>query len=118
MRSNGKGKVTYKKRDFKPSREFHLASFRDWVLPGIFDAASCHLPENFNIAKLYPDPIDSLSMKVLKNYPFAKKGYVFKNKELQSYFERQSWYTPNDSYKASLDSLSEEESEWVLRWSK
>lgn len=112
-----KGKVIYKKRDFKPSREFHVSSFRDWMLPDKFDAASWSLPDNFNITKLYPGPIDDFSKKVLKNYPFALKGYAFNNVDLQSYFSRQYWYVKDETYDASLETLSKEEKEWVMRWS-
>ena len=110
------GKVEYKKTNFRPTSELHLSSFHSWILPVKFDALSWSLPGIFYITKLYPDPIDDFSKKILKNYPFALKGYVFKNCDLQSYFEQQSWYTSNESYQASLDSLSEEEQEWVLKW--
>ena len=82
-----------------------------------FDAASWNLPDNFNITKLYPHPKDSFSKKVLKNYPFARKGYIFNSNYIQEYFDKQDWYSPNPDYKATLKSLSKEEQEWVLKWS-
>lgn len=111
------GKVTYKKRDFRPSREFYLSSFQDWMLPMKFDASCWVLPDNFNITKLYPGPLDDFSKKVLKNYPFALRGYIFKSKELQNYYESQEWYNKDLRYEPTLESLSAEEQEWVQKWS-
>lgn len=31
----------------------------------------------------------------LRNEPYAKRGYIFKRKDLKSYFSKQSWYKPS-----------------------
>jgi anaerobic selenocysteine-containing dehydrogenase len=46
-------------------------------------------------------------LRVLRNEIYAKRGRVFKDKELQKYFEAQSWYQPNPDFKD--ESLTETE---------
>ena len=47
-------------------------------------------------------------LRVLRNEIYARRGRVFKDKELQKYFETQSWYQPNFDFKD--ESLTETES--------
>ena len=47
-------------------------------------------------------------MRVLRNEIYARRGRVFKDKELQKYFEAQRWYRPNPDFKDEM--LSETES--------
>ena len=42
-----------------------------------------------------------LEKKILCNLPYASRGYVFQDKELQEFFEKQWWYIPDLSYKLS-----------------
>jgi len=112
------GQVIYSQTNFEPTSELHLAKFMDWSNPLRFDMKTWNLPDNFNLTKLYPSPIDSISRKILKNYPFALRGYAFKNKVIQEYYELQTWYSVNHTYKATLESLSREEQNWVVEHSK
>ena len=54
--------------------------------------------------------------RILKNMPFAYRGYIFKNKALQDYFESTNWYIPNPEYKGEMEALSEVEQKWVKFW--
>ena len=54
--------------------------------------------------------------RILKNLPFAYRGYIFKDKTLQNYFESCAWYLPNPDYKGDMDGFSEEEKAWVEFW--
>jgi hypothetical protein len=112
------GTAVYHEFDFYPNKEFQLMCFRNWAIPLRFNSSSWELSENFNIVKLYPAPANDFSKKILKNYPFALRGYEFTNAKIQAYFDKQKWYIPNSNYLPSLESLSEEEQEWVLEWSK
>jgi hypothetical protein len=47
-------------------------------------------------------------LRVLRNEIYARRGRIFKDKELQKYFEAQAWYRPNPDFKD--DMLSETES--------
>ena len=33
-------------------------------------------------------------LRILRNWIFAKHGYIFKSKDLRKYFSNKSWYTP------------------------
>ena len=46
-------------------------------------------------------------LRVLRNEIYARHGRIFKDKELQKYFEAQSWYQPNPEFKDEM--LSETE---------
>ena len=57
------------------------------------------------------DMVDGLfveDLRVLRNEIYARHGRVFKDKELQKYFEAQPWYRPNPDFKDEM--LSETES--------
>lgn len=41
-------------------------------------------------------------LRLIRNEIFAPKGYVFKNKELDTYFKSKFWYIPDTSVKISL----------------
>ncbi len=48
-------------------------------------------------------------LRVLRNEVYARHGRVFKDKELQKYFDSQAWYKPNPDFKD--DQLSEIEAQ-------
>ena len=50
--------------------------------------------------------LSSWELKIARNEIYARHGYVFPDKNLQSYFESKSWYKPNDNYKGDWDSLN------------
>lgn len=108
------GLVTFRQENFRPSGELHVASFRSYGM--FFDPSLHNLPNSLSLVKLLPQTKIDFGRTILRNYPFALRGYVFKDKKLQSYFAKQDWYVENESYKATLESLSEKEKEWVLRW--
>ncbi|MDV6378187.1 YARHG domain-containing protein [Sporosarcina sp. GW1-11] len=41
-------------------------------------------------------------LRLARNEIYARYGYIFKSKELQAYFDSQTWYVPNDAYGGSL----------------
>ncbi|MBO4645667.1 MAG: YARHG domain-containing protein [Bacteroidales bacterium] len=63
-----------------------------------------------------PEEFSQEMRKILKNLPFAYRGYVFKNKQLQQYFESTQWYVPNPAYDGSQSDFSKEEVQWVEFW--
>lgn len=56
--------------------------------------------------------------RILRNLPFAYRGYVFKNKDLQKFFESTEWYIPNPNYKDNFDELNQYEKDWIEYWKK
>jgi len=56
--------------------------------------------------------------RILRNLPFAYRGFVFKTPSLQQFFESTNWYIPNPKYVDRIEELSESEREWIEYWSK
>jgi len=44
--------------------------------------------------------------RILRNLPFAHRGYVFKNKKLREYFSKLWWYMPDPTWKSSTDDFT------------
>ena len=65
--------------------------------------------------KIQSTPADA---RILRNLPFAYRGYVFKSKDLQKFFESTAWYIPNPNYVADMDAMSQKEKEWINFWMK
>jgi len=65
----------------------------------------------------YFDQFTLEQRRILKNLPFAYRGYIFNSKELQDFYESTAWYIPNPDYKADMEGLTEAEQRWVGFWS-
>lgn len=130
------GELTIEKR--------RIWSFIDWTVEGNEDFATGELRKYALASQYYPFPqilsiynnemsiaftndrtiynhsIDTLVTtelkRILSNLPFAYRGYIFKNKELQNYFEHTDWYVPNPDYDGNMDVFSAEERKWVEFW--
>jgi hypothetical protein len=74
-----------------------------------------YLPFSIDNQDGIPPPADEFSKKVLRNLPFARRGYVFKSPELKAYFERQKWYWPDPAYQPAADLLTRKEQEWLKK---
>lgn len=109
-----KGNLVFQKKDFSPKGELYLFSLSQYVLD---QGETKSLP--FSYYQQDQIPVEKFSKKVLKNLPFARRGYVFSNKELQTYFETKTeWYIPNPNYKPEVEMLTEMEKEWIKNWSE
>jgi hypothetical protein len=64
------------------------------------------------------DEIDlngKIDKKILRNLPFARRGYIFKNSEFKKIYESMDWYIPNPSYIPDVASLDEREKKWLKK---
>jgi hypothetical protein len=122
-----KGVLVFQQLNFKPKGELYL------VAPSyIWDQGSSlngrGIDDNhFNAKRGDPlpfsieyldgimEPADDLSKRILKNLPYARRGYVFKSPELQAYFERQKWYLKDENYQPDLSALTSKEQEWLKK---
>ncbi|NME71069.1 YARHG domain-containing protein [Flammeovirga aprica] len=111
----GTGRVIFHKKNFKPKGELYLGSSRDEREYGYpaFDYSIYGLPEYINSDISSTRSVDENSFKILRNLPFALRGYVFKTEVIQEYYSSQWWYSPKPEYKATLDELSSEEINWL-----
>ncbi|WP_165020176.1 YARHG domain-containing protein [Dysgonomonas sp. ZJ279] len=114
-----KGQVVYQKMNYKTRDELTIFSRRVNGLL-VFDYREAQLPfyiDN-NESMEYIEPADEISKKILRNLPFARRGYIFTAPQIQAYYLTQAWYTPDPNYKSTFDSLTNEEQKWVNYWSK
>lgn len=106
-----KGKVIFKKTNFKPTGDLFVYCINHI---GVQDFS--YLPYSYyqsdNIAK----PENEFQKKLLKNLPFARRGYVFQKAELKKYFENLDWYIPDSKYIPSMNDLTPEEKRWNEKW--
>ena len=51
--------------------------------------------------------------RIIRNLPFARRGYIFKDKTLQDAFKTEDWYQPNPSYTPEVEALTEEEKQLI-----
>ena len=60
-------------------------------------------------------PANELSKKILRNLPFARRGYVFKSPDLTAYYKKQPWYVPDPAYVPVMNELTKKEQEWLVK---
>ncbi len=93
---------------FTPDKGYCFASL---------STASAKSDYDFKRIKKYCAKANAFELKVLRNLPFAKRGYVFKDKKVQRYYEENaSWYKADSSYRPAMSQLSDKEKEWVSYW--
>ena len=108
------GSVTFHAKNFKPKGELSLFANRFLFRDEILDSKSLKLS-----LQEYPWLHDELTLKdeftrkALENLPYARRGYVFQNKELKAFYESQPWHMPDPDYKHPT--LSEREKEWLQK---
>jgi len=108
-----KGSLIFKKRNFRPTEELSLLSLRGVTFyVEVFNYRVNKLP--FKVDAIYLEssfPKDKMSYKILKNLPYARRGYVFKDLVIQKYYEGLEWYRKNPNYKSSRTDWTEGEKE-------
>ena len=60
---------------------------------------------------------DEFTLQVLRNFPFAIRGYAFKNKKLRNYYRGYAWYQPHPSLMMTAADLPEDELKWIYKLS-
>ncbi len=103
-----KGNIIFQKRNFKPIGELFL--YAQNIL-GFQDLS--YLPYSYYQVDNISEPQNDFQKQLLKNLPFARRGYVFQNAELKNYFEKMDWYIPNPNYTPNIDTLADEEKKWL-----
>ncbi|MBP3726325.1 MAG: YARHG domain-containing protein [Bacteroidaceae bacterium] len=68
--------------------------------------------------KLYTGPDNealkqAFTARIRRNLPYAHRGYVFKDKELRSIFEKQWWYMPDPTWKPQKNTFSSHEQQLI-----
>lgn len=103
------GTVEWHARNFRPSADLEIGSvdlytfFTDAPVGTYYDRGQYYVPAQFD------RPVDR---RIARNLPYANRGYVFKSKDLQRYFEQFWWYMPDAGYVPSTDDFTPRE--WRL----
>jgi len=98
------GTIVFQKKNFKPEGELQMHAFNSYNFDGKgedkkhegFDYKLDALPFSIEDQDQIGVPVNEMSKTVLKNLPFARRGYVFKTIELKTYYEKQRWYLPDE----------------------
>lgn len=99
------GSVSYHQKKFVPKKELailsadrlvsevHKASYK---LGSYYDRSMGYL----TTLKIHEESFNTkLNAKILRSLPYASRGYVFKDTNLQKFYNAQWWYIPNKNYK-------------------
>lgn len=118
-----KGMLTFQQQNFKPIGELRLISISSFYHKSLrqvqsdafnFDSRTDWLPFS-PLDDYLLDPVNDLSKRIMRNLPFARRGYVFKVPEIKAYFERQPWYIPDPSYTPEVNKLTKAEQAWLQK---
>lgn len=113
-----KGTLVFQKQNFKPVGELCIQSlnFFYYNSPGdddLFNYKRDRLPFSIEEQDEIKKPANEPSKRILRNLPFARRGYVFKSPDLQSYFDKQPWYKKDETYEPVLAGLTQKEQAWL-----
>jgi hypothetical protein len=120
------GILVFEKKNFKPVGELYLRSYNNYIFSENrtdsddprFDYKRDHLPFSIDSQNQIDTPANELSKTILKNLPFARRGYIFKSPELKTYYNQQKWYYPDSTYIPDLKQLTHVEQEWYKKISE
>lgn len=112
------GTIEWHCKDFEPADNINIYSadqvytFNEQSTVGCFYDRS----ERFHpiVPGYYrePDELTAKQRRIIRNLPYASRGYIFKDAELRSYFNKQWWYMPDPSWNGSTDDFRP--NEWKL----
>lgn len=104
-----KGNIIFQKKNFKPQGELFVFAAR------IFNEDK-YIPFSYYAQDRIFEPSSDFEKKALRNLPFARRGYIFKNSELQAFFEMYTWYIPNPNYQPDVSILTDIEKAWLKKF--
>lgn len=107
------GTVEWHKMNFDPSDDIDILSSdtysffnEDNKLGTFYDRSDRYIPR-------YSMEYTKEDRRILRNLPYANRGYVFKDKGLQKYFNEIWWYMPDPSWKQDTSDFTKKEWELV-----
>lgn len=107
-----KGTVQFKKKNFHPKGELFLFNPRYLAYQEPFSLDK-YLPLSTDSDAYFEEATDENALKILQNLPYARRGYIFSNSVLKSYYEKMPWYIPNKDYVPKPEELQESEAKWL-----
>jgi hypothetical protein len=120
------GMLVFQKKNFKPAGELFMHSLSAYYYYDAkhpdedrenFNSRHQSLPFSLDMQDAIKPPANDLSKRILRNLPFARRGYPFAAPELRSYYEHQKWYLPDSTYKPIASELTKKEQDWLKKFS-
>lgn len=106
-----KGTLIFQKKNFKIKGDLFLHA------PNyIGDANFTSIPFSYFQEDKINHPENDFQRKILKNLPFARRGYIFQSQELNNFYKQMEWYIPNPNYVPNVEILTENEKKWITKW--
>lgn len=107
------GTVEWHKKNFRPMSNLCIASVDtysyDKPLGYFYDRSQTYVPIWHGEGEETSDE----EKRILRNLPYANRGYVFKDKKLQAYFNQFFWYMPDPNWKQDTSDFTKREWEYV-----
>jgi hypothetical protein len=75
-----------------------------------------YIPFSYYQESNIAEPKNDLQRKILRNLPFARRGYIFQNQDLNAFYRDLEWYIPNPNYEPNIEILTESEKKWIEKW--
>ena len=116
------GYIEFKKKNFKPEGELYIYRSLSFLCTEASDVINSVLYGGYHELDIGSEygfgdgTISAEQARILKNLPFAYRGYVFQSNDLQEVFNKAPWYIPTPSYVPNTSSLTEGERRWVNYW--
>ena len=117
------GTVEWHKTNFRPKSNFAIISpdnvlfYRDdFKLGRFYDRTSAVLApyEKLTDEDQKKGTTEGIAnSRILRNLPYASRGYVFKDAKLAAYFKSLWWYMPDPSWQQSTSDFTSQEREWL-----
>ena len=106
-----KGNLIFQKKNFKINGDLFLYS-QNYL--GIENLS--YIPFSYYQIDKINEPKSDFQRKVLRNLPFARRGYMFQNNELNDFYKKLEWYIPNPNYEPNTEILTDFEKQWLEKW--
>lgn len=117
-----KGELVLRSTNFQPQRDLNIGVFSpmnevDYWGPEkhAFQELGYSLMVLSSISDQELAGFSDKELRLLRNYLFARQGYVFKSKDLQDLFSQFLWYSPNPDLENAQSKFDAEE-ERSLKW--
>lgn len=106
------GTVEWHATNFKPIENIYIQSadmlqMEHFVLGGFYDRSEGYQPWSY-----LEEKTTAYDKRILRNLPYASRGYVFKDQTLQDYFKALWWYMPDPTWETSTADFTPRE--WQL----
>lgn len=106
------GTLEWKTRNFAPKDELYITS-ADHLFSGTYPLGDFYDRSRAFPTGMMEHQLTKSSRRILRNLPYAHRGYVFRNKNLQKFFEGQWWYMPDPDWQPSTDDFTLKEQEYI-----